>query len=381
MRSQKVHQRRACGASCGNGFPNSVVRWIKSPLRAGCQRAGKTGHLRAGENRPLLERCKEFVGFTLFVLESEEVTNVQSSGSGHDISSYNTLCARLVASADRPGTGHSPGDGETASGVGGKTGQEPARRVGGALRMAATAVEPAPHGPGGYGFKTGHEGPARRVRGVGPRRRSLRRPGQLHSRPGKEKKRTGSIANRLAGRQPQPLPVRIDHQPQPHIGKPVAIHRPRHGKLHLVDVPWLRRREAAWISGESGIRTHEALAHLPVFETGAFSRSAISPASRRPGSDTAIMVSARRRVKAKTTQLLETSVAAEHGAFVAVGENQNSPNTQAWEIQHSAWGFFLVRAGNPRGRLFFRLQHGRSAQTRLSAGRNSSYDAMEAEIS
>jgi hypothetical protein len=93
------------------------------------------------------------------------------------------------------------------------------------------------------------------------------------------------------------------------------------------------------------------------------------------------MVSARRRVKAKTTQLLETSVAAEHGAFVAVGENQNSPNTQAWEIQHSAWGFFLVRAGNPRGRLFFRLQHGRSAQTRLSAGRNSSYDAMEAEIS
>jgi hypothetical protein len=42
--------------------------------------------------------------------------------------------------------------------------------------------------------------------------------------------------------------------------------------------PWKRegQNEKA-INGESGIRTHVALAHEPVFETGAFSRSAISP--------------------------------------------------------------------------------------------------------
>ncbi len=31
------------------------------------------------------------------------------------------------------------------------------------------------------------------------------------------------------------------------------------------------------IGGESGIRTHDELAPIPVFETGAFVRSAISP--------------------------------------------------------------------------------------------------------
>ena len=44
-------------------------------------------------------------------------------------------------------------------------------------------------------------------------------------------------------------------------------------------------------NGESGIRTHVALAHEPVFETGAFSRSAISPrpAIFQPAMDLIIM--------------------------------------------------------------------------------------------
>jgi hypothetical protein len=33
--------------------------------------------------------------------------------------------------------------------------------------------------------------------------------------------------------------------------------------------------------GESGIRTHEELSPLPLFESGAFNRSAISPRERR----------------------------------------------------------------------------------------------------
>ncbi len=37
-------------------------------------------------------------------------------------------------------------------------------------------------------------------------------------------------------------------------------------------------RGGVWtFGGESGIRTHDELAPIPVFETGAFVRSAISP--------------------------------------------------------------------------------------------------------
>ena len=43
---------------------------------------------------------------------------------------------------------------------------------------------------------------------------------------------------------------------------------------------WLTRQYGGFVpesGGESGIRTHDEVAPIPVFETGAFVRSAISP--------------------------------------------------------------------------------------------------------
>ena len=44
------------------------------------------------------------------------------------------------------------------------------------------------------------------------------------------------------------------------------------------DLTGIGGKAGVWIfGGESGIRTHDELAPIPVFETGAFVRSAISP--------------------------------------------------------------------------------------------------------
>jgi hypothetical protein len=38
--------------------------------------------------------------------------------------------------------------------------------------------------------------------------------------------------------------------------------------------------KSEWIGGEGGIRTHDTLARIPVFETGTFNRSVTSPVAR-----------------------------------------------------------------------------------------------------